>query len=293
MDRNKKGERIGALGALLVHAAVIALLILMSFKVPQPDEDAGGVPVMMGNVDAAHGFDDPSLVDVDILPEEIATSVEPVPETPSEQDLLTQTEEETVALKPKIEPKKETVKLKKEVPKPKDPVKKPEKTAAEKAAEAEKLAEVKAERERKAAEEAARNKVLGAFSKGTQMGASKGTAASGTGVEGSKNGNSSIGAKDGVGGNGTYDLGGRSLADGNSLKLVCDVNEEGRVVVDITVAPSGAVIRTSINLRKTNTTNPILRKKAEDAVRKVRFNEVEGVNNQQGTITYNFRYSQK
>ena len=46
MDRRKKGEYIGALGALLVHVAVIALLILVSFTVPQPDEDAGGIPVM-------------------------------------------------------------------------------------------------------------------------------------------------------------------------------------------------------------------------------------------------------
>jgi hypothetical protein len=37
MDRRKKGEYIGALGALLVHVAVIALLILVSFTVPQPE----------------------------------------------------------------------------------------------------------------------------------------------------------------------------------------------------------------------------------------------------------------
>ena len=52
-DRRKKGEFVGALGALLVHVAVIALLILVSFTVPQPDEDAGGVPVMLGNVESA------------------------------------------------------------------------------------------------------------------------------------------------------------------------------------------------------------------------------------------------
>ena len=127
MDRRKKGEYIGALGALLVHVAVIALLILVSFTVPQPDEDAGGVPVMMGNVDAASGFDDPSLVDVDIMDEDAAAPAEAEPQLPSEQDLLTQTEEETVTLKPKTEePKKETVKPK-EVVKPKEPVKKPEK----------------------------------------------------------------------------------------------------------------------------------------------------------------------
>ena len=143
-DRRKKGEFVGALGALLVHVAVIALLILVSFTVPQPDEDAGGVPVMLGNVESARGFDDPSLVDVDILPEEpeAPAPAETQPELPSEQDLLTQTEEETVVLKPKTEPKKETVKPK-EVVKPKEPVKKPEKTEAEKAAEAKSLAEEK------------------------------------------------------------------------------------------------------------------------------------------------------
>ena len=141
-DRRKKGEFVGALGALLVHVAVIALLILVSFTVPQPDEDAGGVPVMLGNVESARGFDDPSLVDVDILPEEpeAPAPAETQPELPSEQDLLTQTEEETIVLKPKTEPKKETVKPK-EVVKPKEPVKKPEKTEAEKAAEAKRLDE--------------------------------------------------------------------------------------------------------------------------------------------------------
>ena len=287
MDRRKKGEYIGALGALLVHVAVIALLILVSFTVPQPDEDAGGVPVMMGNVDAASGFDDPSLVDVDIMDEDAAAPAETAPELPSEQDLLTQTEEETVTLKPKTEePKKETVKPK-EVVKPKEAVKKPEKTEAEKAAEAKRLAEEKAKRERKAAEEAARKRVSGAFGKGAQMTGNKGTAASGTGTEGSKEGNSSTGAKTGPGGYGTFDLGGRSLGTGSLPKPAYNVPEEGRVVVNITVNPAGVVIGTSIN-PQTNTVNPTLRKAAEDAAKKARFNTVEGPNNQTGTITYYF-----
>ena len=261
-DRRKKGEFVGALGALLVHVAVIALLILVSFTVPQPDEDAGGVPVMLGNVESARGFDDPSLVDVDIL------------------------QEETVVLKPKTEPKKETVKPK-EVVKPKEPVKKPEKTEAEKAAEAKRLAEEKAERERKAAEEAAKKKVANAFGKGAQMGGSKGTSASGTGTEGSKDGNSSTGAKTGTGGYGTFDLGGRSLGTGSLPKPAYNVPEEGRVVVNITVNPAGVVIGTSIN-PQTNTVNSTLRKAAEDAAKKARFNTVEGPNNQTGTITYYF-----
>lgn len=290
MDGRKKGEYIGILGALLVHVAVIALLILVSFTVPQPDEDAGGVPVMLGNVESARGFDDPSLVDVDVLDEQAATiPAETAPELPSEQDLLTQTEEETVTLKPKTEPKqpkKETVKPK-EVVKPKEPVKKPEKTEAEKAAEAKRLAEEKAERERKAAEEAARKRVAGAFGKGAQMEGNKGTSATGTGTEGSKDGNSSTGAKTGTGGYGTFDLGGRSLGTGSLPKPAYNVQEEGRVVVNITVNPAGQVVATSINPR-TNTVNSVLRKAAEDAARKARFNTVSGVTNQTGTITYYF-----
>ena len=285
-DRRKKGEYIGALGALLVHVAVIALLILVSFTVPQPDEDAGGVPVMMGNVESARGFDDPSLVDVYVLDEDAAAPAETAPELPSEQDLLTQTEEETVVLKPKTEPKKETVKPK-EVVKPKEPVKKPEKTEAEKAAEAKRLAEEKAERERKAAEEAAKKKVANAFGKGAQMGGSKGTSASGTGTEGSKDGNSSTGAKTGTGGYGTFDLGGRSLGTGSLPKPAYNVQEEGRVVVNITVNPAGQVISTGIN-PQTNTVSSALRKAAEDAAKKARFNTVDGVTNQTGTITYYF-----
>lgn len=276
MDGKKKGEYIGMLGALLVHVAIIALLILVSFTLPN-NQDEGGVPVMMGDVDASLGNYDPStMVDVDVLPlEDVSEVVEP--QETVEQEMITQTEEETVVIKPKAEPKKEKPEV----------VKKPEKTAAEKAAEAKKLAEEKAERERKAAAEAAAKRVSGAFGKGAQMDGSKGTANSGTGVEGSKDGNSSSGAKTGTGGYGTFDLGGRSIGEGGLPRPVYNVQEEGRVVVSITVNPAGHVIATSIN-RQTNTVNTALRKAAEDAAKRARFNVVEGVNNQTGTITYYF-----
>ena len=276
MDGKKKGEYIGMLGALLVHVAIIAHLILVSFTLPN-NQDEGGVPVMMGDVDASLGNYDPStMVDVDVLPPEDVPEVVESQET-VEQEMITQTEEETVVIKPKVEPKKEKPEV----------VKKPEKTAAEKAAEAKKLAEEKAERERKAAAEAAAKRVSGAFGKGAQMDGSKGTANSGTGVEGSKDGNSSSGAKTGAGGYGTFDLGGRSIGEGGLPRPVYNVQEEGRVVVSITVNPAGHVIATSIN-RQTNTVNTALRKAAEDAAKRARFNAVEGVNNQTGTITYYF-----
>ena len=58
-------------------------------------------------------------------------------------------------------------------------------------------------------------------------------------------------------------------------------------LLNITVNPAGVVIGTSIN-PQTNTVNSTLRKAAEDAAKKARFNTVEGPNNQTGTITYYF-----
>ena len=127
----------------------------------------------------------------------------------------------------------------------------------------------------------------GAFGKGSQMG-SKGNAGSGTGVQGSPDGNASEGKTSGVGGYGTFDLNGRSLGAGGLPVPVYNVQDEGRVVVTIVVNPAGQVISTSIN-KRTNTVNPTLRKAAEEAARKARFNKVDGVNNQSGTITYYFK----
>ena len=105
MSGKRKGEYVGVLGALLVHVAIIALLILVSFTVPN-NQDEGGVPVMMGDVDVAQGNYDPAtMVDVDVLPPEEVPEVEPQETT--EQEMITQTDEETVAIKPKTEPKKE------------------------------------------------------------------------------------------------------------------------------------------------------------------------------------------
>lgn len=272
MERKKKGKYIGVMGALLVHALFVLFLLLVGFAVPEVPEE-GGMPVMLGNVPQASGLSDPSLVKVDVAPQPAA----PAPQEAPEQEMITQEAEETVTLTPKKETKPET---KKETPK------KPEKSEAEKAEEARKLAEARAEQARREAEEAARKTVAGAFGKGAQMG-SKGTATTGTGSQGSPTGNASTGATSGTGGYGTFSLDGRSIGPGGLPRPAYDVQDEGRVVVTITVNPAGEVIATSIN-RQTNTVNPALRKAAEEAARKAKFNAVSGLNNQTGTITYYF-----
>ena len=283
----KKNKITGLIGTAVLHILLLILLLVIAIRRPQAQEE-GGVPVMLGNTELSQGNADPyTLTDVDIMnePEVPAPDVsEPEMVSPVEtkEEIITQTEEETVTV-PKKEPKREIPKKekpkketpKKDVPK-KETVKPKEKTEAEKRAEAE-----------RAAAEAAAKKIAGAFGKGTQMG-NKGTGTTGFGLEGSPTGNSSEGKSSGVGGYGTFDLNGRSLGSGGLPMPVYNVQDEGRVVVTITVNPAGQVISTSIN-KRTNTVNASLRKAAEEAARKARFNQVDGVNNQTGTITYYFK----
>jgi len=288
----KKNKITGLVGTLVLHVILLVLLLLIAISKPKAQEE-GGVPVMLGNMEMAQGNADPyTLTDVDILDEpQLPTEVsvpEPVSTPPVESEMITQEDEPTVAVPkketPKPAPKKEVVK--KEKPK-KEPVKPKEKTEAEKRAEAERLAAEKKAAEERAAAEAAAKRIAGAFGKGTQMG-SKGTGTSGEGIQGSPTGNAAEGQSTGVGGYGTFDLNGRSLGPGGLPRPIYNVQEEGRVVVTITVNPAGQVIHTSIN-KRTNTANAALRKAAEDAARKARFNSVSGVNNQTGTITYYFK----
>jgi len=89
------------------------------------------------------------------------------------------------------------------------------------------------------------------------------------------------------GGYGTWDLGGRDMLGELPLPAY-NIQEEGRVVVTITVNPEGSVIDTRINNR-TNTTNMQLRNVAVEAARRTKFNAISGKNNQTGTITYYFK----
>lgn len=277
----KKSKVTGIIGTVVLHILVILLLFFCSLTRPEKQEE-GGVPVMLGNTETAQGDADPfTLTEVDVLPQPETSVPEPetTPEPEVKQPMITQDDEPSIQVKkekPKEEkPKKEVTPAKKSETKP--VVTKPkEKTEAEKRAEAE-----------RAAAQAAASKIAGAFGKGSKMG-SKGTAGSGEGIQGSSGGNGSTGKTSGIGGPGEFNLNGRSLGPGGLPVPVYNVQDEGRVVVEIEVNPGGKVVRTKID-KRTNTMNPALRRAAEEAARRARFNTVDGVNNQVGTITYNFK----
>lgn len=279
----KQNKVTGIIGTAVLHVVVLVLLLLLTLSRPEPQEE-GGVPVMFGDTEQSQGESDPyTMTEVDIVSQPETAEPQPVQEEVKvEQPLITQADEPSIQVKKEEKKKKEEQKKQQkettQTPKketvPAKVVK--EKTEAEKRAEAE-----------RAAAQAAANKIAGAFGKGSQMG-SKGTSNTGTGIQGSPTGNSNTGNTTGEGGYGTFDLNGRSLGQRGLPKPAYTVQDEGRVVVTIVVNPAGQVISTSIN-KRTNTVNPTLRKAAEEAARKARFNAIPGVNNQTGTITYYFK----
>ena len=90
-----------------------------------------------------------------------------------------------------------------------------------------------------------------------------------------------------VSGYGEFNLGGRTLGSGGLPRPAYTVQEEGRIVVNITVNPSGNVIFAEIG-KGTNIDNSSLRRSAVEAAKMAKFNSISGNNNQAGTITYKY-----
>ena len=252
-----KDQIQGAAVTLAVHLLVVLLLVVLKLSVPVQEEESG-IPVTLGNAALAQGhtesyqYTEVSSVKSDVPNVHNAPQAEPQPQV--DDPLVTQPDESTV-----------------EVP-----------TAEELEAKH------RAEAERQTAERAAQQ-MASAFGKGLEMG-SKGEATekADEGTQGIEEGVAAAEKVTGKGVQGTFDLNGRSLS-GEGLPIpVNTVQDEGRVVVNITVNPDGQVIATGIN-RRTNTVNPELRKAAEDAAKRAQFNNISGVDNQMGTITYYFK----
>lgn len=252
-----KSQIQGLVVTLAVHAAAVVLLMLLAMRTPLQEAESG-IPVMMGNTELAQGhtesyqFTEVSSIKSDVPNIENAPQTQPEPQV--EEPLITQPDEPTIDMPT------------------------PEEIEAQKRAETERLA----------AERAAQQ-MASAFGKGFEMG-SKGEATDKVeeGTQGVETGVSAADKATGLGVQGTFDLNGRSISGDGLPVPVNTVQDEGRVVVNITVNPAGKVVATSIN-RRTNTVNPELRKAAEDAAKRAQFNQINAVDNQTGTITYYFK----
>ena len=277
----------GIVVSLGVHLLILLFLIFWIIKTAVPAE-GGGVMVNFGTIDAASGtFSPGGTYEPGDAPDYVPQRVTPPPTPPvPEQNLVTQDYEESVAVS---EAKKKEAEKKRQ-----EELARRQETIRLQQAEQKRLEEQRKQQE-------IQDRVAGAFGKGEGDGPSQGTAESGMGNQGSPFGNAEEGANEGVGGTGsgsgsgsgvgsygTFSLDGRSIGAGGLPRPAYTIQEEGKIVVSITVDPKGAVISTTIG-RGTNIDNASMRNAALDAARKARFNSIGGTNNQTGTITYNYR----
>jgi len=160
--------------------------------------------------------------------------------------------------------------------------------------EAELLAKKTKEEEEQRRRDAINQQMTGAFGQGTTDGAygssdtgqnQSGTGTTGTGIQGDHNSTSSTGSPIGNNIYGEFNLGGRSIGREGLPRPAYNVQEEGRIVVNITVDPQGNVFFAEIG-RGTNIGNVDLRNSSLEAARMAKFNRISGTNNQSGTITY-------
>ena len=270
-----KDDLYSLLGSVGFHLLILLVLSLTILSTVVPEEDSG-VLVNFGNVDEAAGTFEP----LNTGQEPMEETTPPPPPTPAvetaKEELVTQDVEESVALAEAKKKKEEQRKKEEAIKREQDRIQK-EKLEQQRLADAQRQKEL-----------AIKNKVAGAFGAGSAAGSSQGSGETGSGNQGSPFGNSDHGANSGVGGNGSYSLNGRSIGAGGLPRPAYTIQEEGRIVINITVDPKGNVIFAEIG-KGTNIDNASMRKSALEAARRAKFNSISGSNNQSGSITY--RYS--
>ncbi|MDR2844007.1 MAG: TonB family protein [Candidatus Symbiothrix sp.] len=260
-----KEQLYGFTGSVLISLILILLLSVLFLRTEIRAEESG-IPVNFGTVDWAFGAEEPAELSNNPEIGEPTPEIipEPVPPTPNPA-VITQNTEQTAAV---------------------DAAKEKERKAEQARKEAEKRRLEQEKREKELINQTMAN----AFGKGNSSSTSEGTAASGSGNQGSPQGNAPTGSYAGVGGSGTFDLQGRGLSGSNTLITPSQesIVQEGTIVVEITVNPQGNVIQATVRLRGTNIDDIRMRKSAIDAAKKNKFTIMNGTNNQTGTITYKY-----
>ena len=247
-SNEKKDKGIAFVGTIVVHALAVLVLFLMAFRTPLPLPGEEGVEVDLGMMNQGMGNIQPEKP---AIPQAAQPQQQP---NKSEEDIVTQNDEEAPAIeKPKVtKPKQETKPVEQPQPKVND-------------------------------------RALFKGSNNPQAGGSEGMTGQ-PGDQGKPDGMKGVRQYDGNGGkgNGTgYDLGGRgakSLHRPND-----DFPEEGIVVVDIWVNRAGQVVRAEVATKGTTVINSTMREKAKQAALRSAFaSDPNAPEEQHGTITYTF-----
>lgn len=271
MTLKQKSNIIASIGTLVALLLLFLLLWFVYMGAPVLPEDEG-IEVAFGDVREAGGFQPE--------PEHQSTPMEsvtppPAPSKPTNNDLMTQEDEETLAVQRQRD-KEEKARKEAEA----------ERLRQEKAkaaqAEAARIAKEKALAEQKAKEQAAKDKAAA-------MGSLFGNNAAGAQGTGDSKGEGQKGnpvAGHGTSGGNNWLLAGRTIK-GALPKPPKQFLQEGKVVVTIWVLADGTVKDAQVT--GGNVSDKATLQLALNAARKAKFSESDK-SIQTGTITYNFKF---
>ena len=275
MNKDTKAKIESSFLTALIMALLFLLLWYVAIDAPRETEEEG-IEVAFGDSEDGGGSE-PEAVPMPTQP--IAQTPPPAPQAPSENDLMVQDDEESLALaKQREEERKKRAEQEELIRKQREEQARLE---AEQRAEQQRIAE---EQARKAAEEQekrdnANNLMAGMFGNNQQ-----GAQGSGTTQGASQQGSNNPVGHGTIGGN-SWSLAGRSMK--KMPKPSTQFNQEGKVVVNIQVNSEGKVMSATVG-EGTTVSDYQTRQVALEAARKAEFSPSEN-RIQVGTITYTFK----
>lgn len=275
------------MGTIIIHVVVLAIMLILGFSPPPPPEIEEGILVNFGTDETGYGLIEPS----EMARQEESTPPPPTPAVDVQDDepLLTQNNEEAPEVK-KVDPEAERIRQEK--------IEADRRVREQLEAERIRKEQEEAERRRIEAEQKRQadimNRTRDALANARNTGTSSTSEgdAGGTGNQGVPTG--SVDSKvrgdgSGLGDKGiSYDLLGRGYQSLPSPKY--DYQEEGRVVVEVSVDRNGRVTQAVAGIKGSTTLDEYLLRVARDAALQARFDpKPDAPPTQKGTITYNFK----
>ena len=281
MMNDSKEKLIGVIATVLLHALAVLLLYFLVLD-PPPAPEEQGVEVMIMEVEPeVEELEEPEYQEIPNALADASAPADPAPESQTDAAPALPVDPAPVEDPINTQEIEKSVVVKKD--KPKEPKKKKPLTPEMLEKQREEAERKKREREEALRRQAVNKEVSGAFGSVNKMKNQKD--GNDTGKTKGKTGGKAIDSGKGV----SVRVGNRKLGAGGLIKPNYNKQAEGKVVVNVTVDPSGNVVRASINAGLSDTSNSGLRNAALAAARKTKFNEIEGVDNETGTITYIFR----
>jgi colicin import membrane protein len=283
MDERPSDKSLGVFGTIVFHLLLLLALIFISISSVDPGDE--GILVALGDSPTGQGQFTPSssapAAQTSTPPaSQPASTPPPTPSasTPARQQVLTQNTEEAPAISAQEKARQEEQK---------------------RIAEQERQRQAEIERQRKAEQERQRQEELERQKREQQAAAVRNTVSGALSDSGSNS--QSAGDTDGSGTQGAltgdhnatnkwveHSLKGRD-PDGEWPRPEYPIEEQGKVVVNITVDKNGNVIRAEATPSGSTFQNKELWRAAERAAYKAKFNKApEAAAEQHGSITYHF-----